>query len=966
MRQQFLKRLVLTCALLALPAIGYAQEAVLTGTVTDTTGAVLPGVTVTAVHEATGNTFVGVSDGSGVFRIPARIGTFRLTAELSGFSTVNRTGLTLQVGQTANVDMQMAVSTLQESVTVTGEAPLIDVTTSQIGGNIDERQMQELPIQGRDWTSLALLAPGNRTTQMGGTPVQDRADVREYQLNLDGQQVTQTMGIDGQPLYSRDAIAEFQFVSNRFDATQGRSSGVQVNAVTKSGTNTYSGSLGAWFRDSDWNAKDHILNQKVPFQNQQVSMSLGGPVMRDKFHFFGNFEYDRTPKTAIWNTPFPAFNISRAEKQTKKLGGARVDYQLSPSMRLMGKVHRANDFNPFDFGANATGPSATQHPATLTSVDRTSDEYLGQFTHVLNNRTVNEVKVGFAGWQVDQVGLSSWSNHPQKRLGITQGVPRIRMVGLTILPTSNAPRVRDQNMYMFRDDFSISYTAGGRHDLRAGGEYLRMNEYTRNCRLCSGEIDARGARIPDAVLQSIFPDPWNVDTWNLAALSPYTRSYLVGVSETFVTEFNMPRAAAWLQDDWHLGDSLTLNLGLRYDVTIDAWANDVSLPPFLEGGRPNDNNNIQPRIGAAYQVDERTVIRGGVGRYYGDVLSNMYMWTLGNQTIATTRLTNDGRPDFASNPFGGTPPTFQQAFTNFCSENGNRPGCLVRELQELAPTPDYAKIQNSWQSSIGFQRQVTADAAVEVDYVYNGSRNEKVLMDNVNLSYNPATGVNFPSSQVAARPFPLFGVVSMTPYTGRSNYHGIQTAVTKRFANQWQGSFTYTLGWLKNALSNPISGTALVPFTVAPDLGNEYTYAETDQRHRAVFNGIWQPGFGFQLSGVYFYGSGERYATTWGQDLRDIGGEGGSLRLRPDGTVIPRNNFVGEPIHRVDMRLQQRVPLPGSIRLDGMLEVFNLFDRANYGAYVLDEASSSYGQPDQNLNIAFGPRALQLGFRVTF
>ena len=270
MRLQFLKRLVLTCALLALPAIGYAQEAVLTGTVTDTTGAVLPGVTVTAVHEATGNTFVGVTDGGGVFRIPARIGTYRLTAELSGFSTVNRTGLTLQVGQTANVDVQMAVSTLQESVTVTGEAPLIDVTTSQVGGNIDALQMQELPIQGRDWTSLALLAPGNRTTEMGGAPVQDRADVREYQLNVDGQQVTQQLGIGGQPLYSRDSIAEFQFISNRFDATQGRSSGVQVNAVTKSGTNALSGLFSGTFRDSDWNAEDPVLNPVLPYLEPAV------------------------------------------------------------------------------------------------------------------------------------------------------------------------------------------------------------------------------------------------------------------------------------------------------------------------------------------------------------------------------------------------------------------------------------------------------------------------------------------------------------------------------------------------------------------------------------------------------------------------------------------------------------------------------------------------------------------------
>src|SRR5688572_33220629 len=126
MSADVLKRVLLVCVILLLPVAGYAQEAVLTGTVTDTTGGVLPGVTVTAVHEATGNTFVGVTDSSGIFRIPARIGGFRVTAEISGFNTVSRTGITLLVGQTATVDIQMAVSTLQETVTVTGEAALID------------------------------------------------------------------------------------------------------------------------------------------------------------------------------------------------------------------------------------------------------------------------------------------------------------------------------------------------------------------------------------------------------------------------------------------------------------------------------------------------------------------------------------------------------------------------------------------------------------------------------------------------------------------------------------------------------------------------------------------------------------------------------------------------------------------------------------------------------------------------
>jgi len=958
MTAPFVKRLLIACALVALPAIGYAQEAVLSGTVTDTTGGVLPGVTVTATHEATGNTFVSVTDGGGVFRIPARIGSFRVTAELPGFSTVNRTGISLQVGQVATVNMQMAVSTLQETVTVTGEAPLIDTTTSTIGGNIDQLQMQELPIQGRDWTSLALLAPGNRTTEMGGTPVQDRADVREYQLNVDGQQVTQQLGIGGQPLYSRDSIAEFQFISNRFDATQGRSSGVQVNAVTKSGTNALSGLFSGTFRNSDWNAEDPVLHEVRPYSNQQFSVAAGGPIVRDRLHYFANYEYDRTPKTSIWNTPFPAFNVTLSGKQIKHIGGGRLDYQISPSMRLMGKVSGANDSDPFGTG------SSSNHPASANSQDRKNREYQGQFTQVLSSRALNEVKVGFAEWNVLQGNLTRWSNHWARDIGVTEGHPRIQMVGLTIGGNQNAPRIRDQNSWMFRDDFTVSYEAGGRHDMKAGGEYIFMHELTRNCRNCMGQIDARLSRIPADVLQGIFPDPFNADTWNLNALAPYTRRFTLGISETFRTPFDVPKMAGWVQDDWRITQNLTLNLGLRYDLLSNTWANDANVPPILEPDRPNDTNNIQPRLGFAYQLNDRTVIRGGAGKYYADILTNLQMWTYGNESIASVEVNNDGRPDFPSNPFNGPRPSPDQAFANFCDVN-NRPGCLTRGLQELAPPPPYDQVQNSWQSSIGFQRQIGSVAALEMDYVYNGSRNEKVIQENVNVSFNPATGEPLPYSNPATRPYPLFGIISVTPYMGWSDYHGLQTAFTKRFSNRWQGAVTYTLSRLKNAIPRPMSGTRIVDFPVAPDLGDEYTLAGNDQRHRLVFNGIFQPGFGFQVSGVYFYGSGERAQISAGDINRDIG-EWATERYRENGTIIPRNSFVGDPIHRVDVRLQQRIPLGGDLGVDGIFEVFNLFDRANFGSYDLDESSRTFLQPEQNSNLAYAARTLQLGFRVTF
>ena len=255
--------------MLLLPAAVFAQEAVLTGTITDSTGAVLPGVTLQATNESSGNTFEAVTDSRGVYRIPVRVGAYKIVAQLSGFGNVTRMGVEMLVGQTITLNLQMAPSALQETVTVTGETPLIETQSSELAGNIDPRQVQDLPSVGRNWMSLALLAPGNRTNAAGALPVQDRGDVREFQLNVDGLQVTANLGTGNQARYSNDAIAEFQFISNRFDATQGRSSGVQVNAVTKSGANQLERHFVGNFRDSRWNAADPVLNKVLPYKNQQ-------------------------------------------------------------------------------------------------------------------------------------------------------------------------------------------------------------------------------------------------------------------------------------------------------------------------------------------------------------------------------------------------------------------------------------------------------------------------------------------------------------------------------------------------------------------------------------------------------------------------------------------------------------------------------------------------------------------------
>jgi hypothetical protein len=944
---------------LAFPLFVYGQEATLIGTVTDSTGAVLPGVTVTATNEATGNIFTAITDGTGRYRLPARVGTYRMSIELSGFTTVSRQNIELLVGQTVTVNAQMMPSTLQETVTVTGEAPLIETTSSTVGGNIDPRQMSELPVQGSDWMSLALLAPGNRTTAIGDEPVTTpREDNPDFALNLDGQQVGNTLGALNQPRYSRDSIAEFEFVSNRFDATQGRSPAAVVNAITKSGTNDFTGIFSGYFRNSDWNAEDHVLDRKVPFRNDIFTVSAGGPIVRDRLHYFGNFEYDRTPLTTFSHTPYPAFDISLSGKETIKMGGGRTDYELSPSSRLMFKGDGTRRVTPFN-------SLSTNHPAQAVSTDEKSWRALGEMTTVLSNKSLNQLEIGESRIHFDQASLAQWSGSWQAVNGRTAGHPIIRMRGFSVAGSSFVPRYWDQRVMTIRDDFTTSWSAHGRHDIKTGGEFLWSRSHTTNCFECMGVITARGGPVP-ANIESIFPDPFNVDTWNLAALTPITQKYELGIG-TFDFPDTMPKYGLWFQDDWSITDKLTLNLGVRYDLLWNAFAQNRSFEPWMAANRPQDADNIQPRAGFAYIINDRTVFRGGVGLYYADVPAAALFWAQMPSKMAIIAVTPDGRPDFTANPFNGPRPTFQDALQRFCYVS-NVPGCLIRDIDELPPPPEYAEVPHKLQTSLGIERQFSETMALTADYVYSHGYNENILQSNINGTFDPATGVNRPFSDPSTRINPLFGRVGMDPKTGWSNYHALQSAFTKRFADRWQASVTYTLSGLWNGDPLPLSGLQMVTFPVVKDIGGDYSLAVTDQRHRVVFNGIWQVAGGLQLSGIYFYGSGERQPLIYGDELRGLGQgfESFTPRLRPDGTLVPRNGFVGDPIHRVDMRLQQRIPLGSGRSVDGMLELFNVFDRANYGAWVTDEADRQFAQPDYNANLAYAPRTVQLGFRLTF
>ena len=934
--------------LLVLPASVFAQEATLSGTITDSTGGVLPGVTVTALHDATGNTFVAVSDERGAFRLPVRTGTFRVTMELSGFATAART-VDLLLGQTVVLNLQLAPSTVQESVTVTGEAPLVDVTSSTVSGNIDPRQMQELPVNGRNWQDLSLLAPGSRANSAGESPVP--RDTGAYQINMDGQQITNNVAGSafGNPRYSRDAIAEFEFVANRFDATQGRSSGVQLNAISKSGTNTPTGSFSGYFRSDRFNAQDSVAHRVLPYSDQQMSTTFGGPIRKDRVHFFLNYEYEREPQTFIYTTPYPRFNFDQTGTRIEHKAGARFDFQFSPKMRLSLRGNHWVHNLPYDPRYTGGGDKT---PSSAVRLDRGMDQLFSALTNVIGTRAVNEVKLGYAGFNWNESSYVKWPNHPA---GFGVGAPSIQLRGLTIGETHNqTPQKIGQELYSVRDDFTVSYNGGGRHDMKVGGEFLNDATWMFVCNRCNGLLDVQGGAIP-ANIESLFPNLMDVSTWNIASLSSISRKYVVGVGSW---RQNPPRKvyAGWVQDDWSIRKRLTLNLGVRYDLETGVFAEKIEFLPFLQANRPSDTNNFGPRVGFAYSLNDRTVIRGGAGKYFGEISGQPSFWTKRYTEQIHPEILYDGRPDFAVNPFNGPYPTYEQALATTCAVS-RAATCVRREIPSQLAASDL-QIAYSYQGSLGVQRQIANSASVEADYVTTRARAELYTRPNINLTYNPATGVNYPFTDFSRRPYPDFGLINQFRSDGWSNYHALQTAVTRRMNNGWQASATYLLAMLKDAQSSP------APFTVAPDLGGEYSLAASDQRHRMVFNGIWQLPHALQLSGLYFFGSGERFSTNYGGDLRATGATGG--RLRPDGTVMPRNSLVGHPIHRVDMRIQRRFALARHAAFDGIVEVFNLFNHANYGSYITAESNTRYGTPTSNINVAYQPRMMQLGFRATF
>lgn len=968
MRRIALVVCVCVLRLFAVSSSVHAQEATIVGTAVDESKAVLPGVTITAIEITTGRQFTAVTGERGDFRVPGMpAGKYKVEAELSGFARSVIAEVELLVGQNATLTFTLKLGSLNESVTVTSESPLVDTRSAQVAGNIDRRQMDALPIQGRNWLDLSLMVKGVTGNDLAMNRVGGVSREAMFMLNLDGQQVTANItgysGLFGQPGLSRDAIAEYQIVTNQFDVTMGRSSGLQVQAISKSGTNTISGSAYGYFRDDKLNAADFVAKRVLDYSNQQAGGTLGGPILRDKLHYFASYEHERNPSTFIVQPPGYAESRLYPTNTATDSVLVRGDFQASSRDHISVRSTYFRRWNPFDeLHQNRLANYAAER---LTDSSSTT----ANWSHVVSPNLVQEVRVGFFRYHW------FYDNAVKSAEGPFYAFPG----GVAVGAHSNYPEELWETIPSVRTDWTW---LRGSHTLKIGGEILFTKDnacWPNNVR---GTFAFRS--IPPDFAQRFPLDSYDDPSrWNFAGLDPLVLRYTQNIAAwggsfdqcgDYTFELFRPQNAAWIGDTWAINDRLTINAGVRYDLP---W-NDLVTPNTEATNVVIDNGHslvdvsykpvqryfkqVAPRGGFAYRLsgtgtNRELVIRGGTGVYHGNNTSifNLFTSLFNNQNVIVNVYNNDGRPGFLQDPTRGVTPAQVLA---------RQVPTPPQAIQVISPT-DY-RLPYTWQSSVGFQKQLTDVVGFEADLIYYFAGNQDYSRD-PNLFYDPKTGYYLNPSQ-AGRPDPNFGNITLFEANGWGDYAALTTALNRRYRNRFQAMATYTFMFQKNdtgVFSSGWGGSLNNPFSVAENYGRSPDF----QRHTLRANTVWDGPWGVGIAASFLYGSGNYFQST---SPVDILGNRSSPRLLRDASdpkgfvVIPRNDFAGRAIHKLDFRFSKDISLVGRSKLSLMAEVFNVYNHENYGTYNLIMGTATYGSPAQNRATTYLPRVWQLGVRAAF
>jgi outer membrane receptor protein involved in Fe transport len=925
------------------------NQAAVAGRVLDPDGGAVPGVSISIRHTETNVTARATTDAGGRFRFPyLRIGSYELRTSIPGFREHARM-LSLGAGSAFDLTIALEVAGITAAVTVEAVSDALETARSQIAGTVPQAEVQNLPMNGRNFLDLALLVPGvspanTNSTQLfaetSAVPGQGLSVASQRNLSnsfiVDGVSANDdAAGLSGIP-FGVDAIEEFQVVTGGGQAELGRAIGGYLNVVTRSGTNRRRGTLYSFARDDAFNGRNALTGTTLPMDQQQFGGSLGGPLVRNRTFYFTNIERRHLDQTGV--VAITPANVAAINARLDQIGypGQRVETGIYPnpvhSATAIGKVdHQLTSADSISIryafykvvSENARGVGNLNAPSGSTGLDNIDHSIAVGNVLTVSPNTILETRFQAArgdlkAYSTDQVG------------------PQVTISGVATFGTFSSSPTRRENT-MFQVVNSVSHRAGT-HALRAGVDLLVNGDTITFLRTFRG-------------------------SYTFSSLATFLTGTYSGYAQTFgnpVAEQTNPNLGLYAQDEWRVSSGLTLNLGLRYDLQYLDTIN-------------TDTNNVSPRVGFAWTPGRsaNVVVRGSAGVFFDRVplraVANALL-SAGNTTdVANLRQpqvtgllpTVTGAPVFPNILPDRLPSTALVSITT-----------MDRNLQNARSTQVNLEIERS----LGRRRSVTVG--------YQHLRGDGLIMSiNQNVATCVATGTNN-----GCRPVSTYQNHSQYSAAGKSNYHGLHLSFVQRPSDWAALRVSYALSKSMNNLGEAFFSSPTDPSNVMKDWGR----SDNDQRHRFVMSAsansptapaltAWQKlTHGFQASAMLQYYSSLPFNIVSG--VNSLQGTAG--RPRADGSVssanfdvravdfIPRNAGTGSDFFTLSLRVSRSFMLPGGRRIEGLIEAFNLTDRVNPITRNTTFGSGSYpSNPVASFNAvtAVGdPRTLQLGVRYSF
>ena len=945
------------------------QRGSIAGKVVDAGGLPLPGATVSVSEQSTGFTRTVVTADTGAYSVPnLEPGVYTVVVEMPGFAGMKQTDVRLSSGLNIPLDINMQVAGVREEVTVTAQTPLVETSSSQIGGTLSSREIEDVPSNFRNFTALTQLIPGitpnpaASTFEGGqvvanGTPSQQNVYLLDGMYNNDdrlgGSQGTQVRVV-------LDNIQEYQVLSNSYSAEYGGGAGAIINMVTRGGTNNLNGRVYTYFRDDKFNARNAFLPEAAPKPDERTLQSgfgLGGPIVRNRAHFYFTLEHDSEQIAG-----FKRFPPAAAPLATDMLGefsvGAnnyfgRGDLQVTKNHFL--NVRWLLETAP------TRGEGFNTNNATIDAQTWESDwdhMITGTFTSVLGDRGSNVIRggrigeelatgaqtyfdedvnfIGFAGR--DPLTIGQLNNHPSYLTG--KGGSMVR----TVIRT-----------YVLDEAFSYFVPQmAGEHNFKAGGG-ISFNQMPPRTTVDSGTFIFRSDAPYNPADAATYPTQFDI------TLGPEG-------SNGFDVYSKDQRYYFFVEDKWAVGNNLTLNLGVRYDH---------------QKHTPASKNDFGPRLGFAWDVlgNARTVVRGGAGKFYAYVPvvldlthQQQQLVTLFPVVTVTDPASAVLRPDVIADSNGNMGVATLSA-AGQAELNRLRTSAFNRN-----PRLDSADRQMGyqWSWSIGVNHQLFDNAAIGIDYVANASRDQIGVVD-INEPVNgvrPGVNVFDPTGELIppeARGVNFQRVLqTQTRDEFDGNYQSLQVSFIRRMANRWSGRLAYTVQESHYVgLGNPDARRVWLDNDLRADSG----LFTSDRRQVLAASGTINPWSTLTFAAVVSAIGGAPINETVGTDVnRDNDNNDRPIRGVNDGTraIVSEvddqgraviNGLEGPGSFLIDASFRYQVPINRGIdSIDLFYDIFNLTNRTNFVPPTGNRASSTFMIP----TAAQFPRQMQFGVRVRF